>query len=83
MPSAGKRITYGHLVKQAIELDRTKQGPLRVEHLRYVNFISDFMSHESLRSHSAAVKAWREVKRMDAPKTYEVWVKRRANPSLK
>lgn len=76
--SAGRRITYGDVIKQAIELNRTKEGPLRTEHGRYMNFISDFMSHESRRSHSDAVNAWKEVKSMDAPKTYEAWVKKKA-----
>jgi hypothetical protein len=74
--SAGRRITYGHLVKQAIVLNKTKQGPLRVEHGRYINFISDFMAQDPHRSQSDAVRAWEEVKRMDAPKTYEAWVAR-------
>jgi hypothetical protein len=74
--TAGRRITYGHLVKQAIVLNKTKQGPLRVEHGRYINFISDFMAQDPRRSQSNAVRAWEEVKRMDAPKTYEAWVAR-------
>src|SRR4029078_8703295 len=41
--SAGRGITHRHLVEQAIVLNKTKQGPLRVEHGRYINFISDFM----------------------------------------
>jgi len=40
----GKRITYSDLVKRAIELNKTKHGPLRIEHGRYVNFVSDFMA---------------------------------------
>jgi len=32
--SSGRRITYGDLVRQAIELNKTKKGPLRVEHGR-------------------------------------------------
>ena len=74
--SAGRRITYGHLVKQAIVLNKTKQGPLRLEHGRYINFISDFMARDPRRSQSDAMRAWEEVKRMDAPKTYEAWVAR-------
>ena len=76
--SAGRRITYGHLVKQAIVLNKTKQGPLRLEHGRYINFISDFMAQNPRRSHGDAVRAWKEVKRMDAPKTYEAWGAARA-----
>jgi SAP domain-containing new25 len=76
--SAGRRITYGHLVKQAIVLNKTKQGPLRLEHGRYINFISDFMAQNARRSQSDAVRAWDEVKRMDAPKTYAAWAAARA-----
>jgi hypothetical protein len=28
-------------------------------------------------SHAGAVRAWKQVKAMDAPKTYEAWVKTR------
>ena len=75
--SRGRRITYGHLVKQAIRLNKTKKGPLRIEHGRYINFISDFMAANKRSSHADAVKAWKEIKAMDAPKTYEAWAKAR------
>ena len=71
--SAGRHITYGHLVKQAIVLNKTKQGPLRLEHGRYMNFMSDFMAQNPGGSQRDAVRAWAEVKRMDAPKTYQAW----------
>jgi hypothetical protein len=71
--SAGRRITYRHLVRQAIVLNKTKQGPLRFEHGRYINFISDFMAQNPRASHGNAVRAWQELKRMDAPKTYAAW----------
>jgi hypothetical protein len=74
--SAGRRITYGDLVRQAIVLRRTKQGPLRLEHGRYINFMSDFMAQNPGASQSDAIRAWQEVKRMDAPKTYEAWAAR-------
>ncbi len=75
--SKGKRITYGDLVKRAIELNKTKHGPLRIEHGRYVNFISDFMAANQKASLQQAVTAWQEVKAMDAPKTYESWTNAR------
>jgi hypothetical protein len=74
--ATGKRITYRHLVKQAIVLNKTKQGPLRVEHGRYINFISDFMTRNPRAAQSDAVRAWHEVKGMDAPKTYDAWAAR-------
>ena len=67
--AAGRRITYRDLVLQAIALNRNKRGPLRMEHGRYMNFISDFAAHNPSASHADAVKAWHEVKAMDAPKT--------------
>jgi hypothetical protein len=73
----GKRITYGDLVRQFIVLNRTKTGPLRIEHGRYMNFISDFMAAHEEATHEAAVRAWHEVKAMDAPKTYAAWAEHR------
>jgi hypothetical protein len=75
--SSGRAITYGDLVKQAIRLNQTKRGPLRIEHGRYMNFISDFMRANGKSSQADAVKAWKELKTMDAPKTYGAWAKRR------
>jgi hypothetical protein len=48
-----------------------------IEHVRYINFISDFMAANKKGSHEEVVKAWEELKAMDAPKTYESWAKAR------
>jgi SAP domain-containing protein len=74
---SGRRITYGDLVKEAIRLNQTKHGPLRVEHGRYINFISDFMRANKGASQADAVRAWQELKTMDAPKTFDAWAKSR------
>jgi len=80
--AAGRRITYRDLVNQAIALNQSKRGPLRMEHGRYINFISDYMADNKGASHEDAVRAWHEVKAMDAPKTYAAWrLSRRLNPS--
>lgn len=73
--AAGKRITYRDLIAQALALNQTKRGPLRMEHGRYVNFVSDFMAANTGASHADAVKAWYEVKAIDAPKTYQSWAR--------
>jgi hypothetical protein len=73
----GKRITYRDLAKQAIVLNATKTGPLRIEHGRYINFISDFMAANRKATHKQAAAAWHELKGMDAPKTYASWAGRR------
>jgi hypothetical protein len=73
--AAGRRITYRDLVLQAIALNESKRGPLRAEHARYMNFISDYMAANPGARHAAAVSAWHAVKVLDAPKTYAAWVR--------
>jgi hypothetical protein len=72
---AGRRLTYRDLVDKVIELNKTKRGPLRIEHGRYINFISDFAAAHPNASRAHALRAWRELKAMDAPKTYESWAR--------
>ena len=73
--AAGREITYGDLVLQAIALNESKRGPLRIEHGRYMNFISDYMADNKGAAHADAVRAWHEVKAIDATKTYNAWVR--------
>jgi hypothetical protein len=70
----GHKITYGDLVRHAIELNRTKDGPLRIEHTRYINFISDFMKANRKAPRVEAIAAWNVLKKLDAPKTYQAWL---------
>jgi hypothetical protein len=81
--AAGRRITYRDLVFQAIALNESKRGPLRLEHARYINFISDYLADNHGSAQGDAVRAWHEVKAMDAPKTYAAWVRlaRRRGPT--
>jgi hypothetical protein len=73
----GHRIACGDLVRQAIELNRTKDGPLRIEHARYINFVSDFMKANKRAPMGEAIAAWNLLKKLDTPKTYEAWLKTR------
>jgi SAP domain-containing protein len=75
--AAGRRITYRDLVLKAIDLNKTKRGPLRMEHGRYINFLSDFRAAHKDASRAEALNAWRELKAMNTPKTYESWAKAR------
>ena len=69
----GRKPTYRDLVRQSLTLNQAKSGPLRLEHGRYMNFISDFMAANPGGRHADAVRAWAEVKRVDGRKTYETW----------
>jgi SAP domain-containing new25 len=74
--ASGRQITYGDLVRHAIELNKAKRGPLRIEHARYINFISDFMAANRGATRQQALAARHAVKQMDVPKTYEAWANR-------
>jgi hypothetical protein len=74
--ASGREITDADLARQAIALNKAKRGPLRIEHARYINFISDFMAANREATRAQAVAAWHAVKEMDAPKTYESWANR-------
>jgi SAP domain-containing new25 len=76
----GRRITYGDLVRHAIELNRTKDGPLRIEHGRYINFISDFRKANKGAPMTDAIAAWNVLKKLDTPKTYQAWVEKAKPP---
>ena len=74
---SGRRITYRDLVERAVELNQAKLGPLRLPHGRYLNFLSDFLAANQGASREDALKAWRELKAMDVPKTYASWAEAR------
>ena len=74
--AAGRRITYRDLVMKAIALNKSKRRPLRVEHARYINFVSDYMAENTGARHEDAVRAWHQIKALDAPKTYAEWAQR-------
>lgn len=71
----GMKLTYGNLVQHALKLNQEKTGPLRMEHGRYINFISNFLAANRGAGHRAAVAAWAEIKNISGPKTYDAWRK--------
>jgi hypothetical protein len=75
--ATGRKLTYGDLARQALALNRTKSGPLRLEHGRYINFISDFLRDDPGARHREAVRAWHQVKKSNGPKTFAAWKKHR------
>jgi hypothetical protein len=69
------RITYGDLVRQYVRLNQTKGPFAQIPHGRYINFLSDFLKAEKGATREQAVKAWKALKRLDAPKNYRSWKK--------
>jgi len=64
------KITYGDLVKEYVRLNQTK-GPFpRIPVPRYINFMSDFLAGEKGATWEQALRAWKKLKKLDAPKDY-------------
>ncbi len=71
--TAGTKITYKDLIKQYIKLNQTKESFSRIPSSRYINFLSDFSTNEAKTTKPKAVKAWKQLKKLDIPKTYKAW----------
>ena len=71
----GNAIRYRDLVSQYIKLNKTDGAFAKIPHGRYINFLSEFLSHEKGATHEKAVGAWKELKKMDIPKDYDSWAK--------
>lgn len=69
----GAGITYKDLVDKYIELNQG-EGPFKQEPTgRYINFLSNFLKNEKGASREDGIRAWKELKEMDIPKTYDAW----------
>ena len=76
---AKRIVTYGELVDQYVALNSLERFA-RIPHPRYINFLSDFLAAEKGSSHAEARAAWKQLKAMDTPKTYQGWKKARPRP---
>jgi hypothetical protein len=71
----GKKITYEDLVRQYVTLNQIEEPFEQIPVVCYVNFVSDFLKAERNASRSDALAAWKQLKRMNVPKTYRAWKK--------
>jgi SAP domain-containing protein len=71
----GNKITYEDLVKEYVRLNQIEEPFEHIPVGRYINFLSDFLNSEKDATRADALAAWKELKRMDVPKTYRDWKK--------
>ena len=71
--AAGKKLTYGDLVRHYISLNEGHAPFARIPSGRYINFLADYSAHEKQQSRTAALAAWEQLKKLDIPKTYAAW----------
>jgi hypothetical protein len=71
----GNKITYGDLVKEYVRLNQVGEPFKQIPIACYINFLSDFLKAEKHATRADALAAWKQVKRMNVPKTYHDWKK--------
>lgn len=76
---AKRAVTYGELVDQYVALNSLDRFE-RIPYVCYINFLADFLAAEKNASHKDARAAWKKLKLMDAPKTYDSWRKSGRKP---
>ena len=67
-----KKITYGHLIKQFVKLNRMDKFE-KVAVVRYINFLSDFLANEKNATRQQAINEWKKLKTLDIEKDYKSW----------
>ena len=71
----GVKLTYGDLVKEYVRLNLTKEPFAQIPIDCYINFMSDFLARERGATRQQALRAWKKLKKLDAPKNYRSWVR--------
>ncbi len=71
----GVKLSYGDLVKEYVRLNLTKGPFAQIPQGRYINFMSDFLAGERGATWEQALRAWKKLKKLDAPKNYRSWVR--------
>lgn len=71
----GRQITYADLVNEYIRLNETGEPFEKIPHGRYINFLAAFLTHEKGSTREEAIKAWKQLKKLDIPKDYKSWKK--------
>jgi hypothetical protein len=74
--TSGKHPTYDALVRQYIALNKMERFE-KIPHVRYINFLAEFLAARNRATRAEAIAAWTELKKLDVPKNYASWVKAR------
>lgn len=72
----GIKITYRDLVRQYVRLNQVQGNFPQEPSGRYLNFLSDFLAGEKNATRAHALKAWKQLKKAEIPKTYREWKKK-------
>ena len=70
----GTRITYRDLIAEYVRLSTDGKPFQPIPSGRYINFARDYFAPEDGATFRGMLRAWKEVKKLDAPKEYKSWV---------
>jgi hypothetical protein len=71
----GIKLTYGDLVEEYVRLNQTKKPFVHIPHVRYINFVADFLAAEKGATREQAIREWKKLKTLDVPKDYRSWAR--------
>lgn len=71
--SNGEKITYNDVILEYIRLNKTEGKLPQIPSCKFNNFVSDYLENEKNATREAALKAWAELKAMNAKKDYITW----------
>ena len=69
----GIKITYQDLVEQYVRLNQVEGSFPHVPSGRYINFLSDFLANEKNSTRENGIRAWKQLKKANIPKTFRDW----------
>jgi hypothetical protein len=69
----GVKITYRDLIEQYVRLNQMEGSFPHIPSGRYINFLSDFLANEKNATREQGIRAWKELKKANIPKTYRDW----------
>jgi SAP domain-containing new25 len=70
---SGIKIAYQDLIEQYVRLNQAEGSFPRVPSGRYVYFLSDFLANEKNATRKQGIRAWKQLKKVNIPKTYRDW----------
>jgi hypothetical protein len=71
--ASGHPITYADLIAEYVRLSTAPEPFKPIPHGRYINFARDYFAHEKGATFQSMLRAWKQVKKLDAPKDYRSW----------
>ena len=71
----GVELTYGDLVEEYVRMNQTTKPFPHIPHVRYINFVADFLAAEKGATREQAIREWMKLKTLELRKDYRSWAR--------